>query len=112
MLSQLFVVSDLEQVLSKLVGLGFADYGCVSVLSLLPERVGVCVAFPALICEYYEGAASVAAVFFEPDQTLALKGSERMPQSGAVQYEQIGELIERGRILAAIDKLGEDGELR
>ena len=67
MLSQLVVVSDLEQVLSKLVGLGFADYGCVSVLSLLPERAGVCVAFPALICEYYEGAASVAAAFFEPD---------------------------------------------
>ena len=67
LLSQLFVVSDLEQVLSKLVGLGFADYGCVSVLSLLPERVGVCVAFPASICDYYEGAASVAAAFFEPD---------------------------------------------
>jgi hypothetical protein len=67
LLSQLVVVSDLEQVLSKLVGLGFADYGCVSVLSLLPERVGVCVAFPALICEYYEGAASVSAAYFEPD---------------------------------------------
>ena len=67
MLSQLVVVSDLEQVLSKPVGLGFADYGCVSVLSLLPERVGVCVAFPALICEYYQGAAAVAAAYLEPD---------------------------------------------
>jgi hypothetical protein len=35
-----------------------------------------------------------------------------MPESGAVQYEEVGELIERGRILAAIDKLGEDGGLR
>ena len=67
LLSQLVVVSDLEQVLSKQVGLGLADNGGVSVLSRLPERVGVCVAFPALICECHEGAASVAAVFFEPD---------------------------------------------
>jgi hypothetical protein len=67
LLSQLVVVSDLEQVLSKLVGVGLADNGGVSVLSRLPERVGVCVAFPALICECHEGAASVAAVFFEPD---------------------------------------------
>jgi hypothetical protein len=35
-----------------------------------------------------------------------------MPQSRAVQYEDVGELIEGRRILAAIDKLGEDGELR
>ena len=67
LLCQVVVVSDLEQVLSKLVGMGFADNGGVSVLRLLPERVGVCVAFPALICECYEGAASVAAVLFEPD---------------------------------------------
>jgi hypothetical protein len=67
LLSQLVVVSDLEQVLSKLVGLGLADHGGVSVLSRLPERVGVCVAFPPVICECHEGAASVAAVFFEPD---------------------------------------------
>lgn len=35
-----------------------------------------------------------------------------MPQSGAVQYEEVGELIQRGWTLAAIDKLSEDGELR
>ena len=65
LLGQLVVVSDLEQVLSKLVG--FLDDGGVSVLSLLPQRVGACVAFLALICECDEGAASVAAVFLEPD---------------------------------------------
>src|ERR1700754_96490 len=35
-----------------------------------------------------------------------------MPESRAVQYQVVGELIERRRTLVAIDNLGEDGKLR
>ena len=51
-------------------------------------------------------------LFFKPDQTLALERAKRMPESRAVQYQVVGELIERRQTLVAIDNLGEDGKLR
>ena len=81
-------------------------------MSLLPEREGVCVSFPAFFCKCHQGAAPVDAALVKPDQTRALKRAKRMPESRAIQYEVVSELDERRRTLVAIDNLGEDGKLR